>query len=276
VKPQELLAIAPRDTSVVVAGPDPTISEAIEHHGPWRSLVVNDPTGNPAKIAQAAVEKCGPADILAKGGIPTADVARALLRATGTNDRLVHVAWAYLGSLGRSVIIADAGINLEPEGEVQTILAERALHVAQRLGMSGGIALLGHSDAADHRVQSSVRAGEWAERLRGEAAFDGVNVIGPVSLDLALDPVARERKRHNDFPPIDILLAPEIVTANVLYKALMLSGDCVVAGIALATKISAAVPSRSSDRLEKGLSIALAAAANYGCCGPPGIRDQPG
>lgn len=264
MKPEALLACAPRSTSVVVAGADPTISDAIEYYGPWRSVVVDDPSGDPAKVAQVAVERCGPAEILAKGGIPTADLARALLRATGTSDRLVHVAWAYLASLGRSVIIADAGINLEPEGEAQTCIAERALHVARRLGMNGGIALLGHSDGTDQRVQSSVRAGQWAERLRVDAAFDGVNIIGPVSLDLALDPVARKRKRHEDFPPIDILLAPEIVTANVLYKALMLSSDCAVAGIALSTRISAAVPSRSSDRLEKGLSIALAAAANYG------------
>src|SRR5437899_863702 len=84
--------------------------------------------------------------------------------------------------------------------------------------MSEGIAVLGHSDRGHPAVESLRRAEAWVRELvdAGCAA-----VVGPISLDLALSDAARRAKGAEDLPEIGIVLAPDIVVGNVLYKALM-------------------------------------------------------
>jgi phosphotransacetylase len=263
LRPEEVLAAAGGETCVIVAGPDRTMTDAVRECARWSTRVIDNSDGDPERIARTAVGLAGPATTLAKGSIPTAYLARAMLETVDPGDRLVHVAWIFVPSIGRSVLLADAGINLEPEGKVALAVAEGALRLARRLGMNGGVALLGHSDHPDLRVRANRRAVAWAELLRGDHRFADRPVVGPVSLDLALDPSANTNKLGREYVPVDILLAPDIVTANVLYKAFMMSGDCVVASVALSHKLVAAVPSRSSSRLEKSVSVALAVLAAH-------------
>lgn len=83
-------------------------------------------------------------------------------------------------------------------------------------------------------------------------------MIGPISLDLALSPSSRVRKNSRSLPLVHVLLAPDIVVANVMFKAFQLAGGCHAAGIVVSDEMVAAVPSRSGSTIEKALSVALA------------------
>jgi phosphotransacetylase len=197
--------------------------------------------------------------VLVKGSVTTAHLVRALLAVRrDSSDRLVHAAWVYNTVQRRAFVLADAGINLEPDRAVQFDIATRALELASALGMGGGIAVLGHSDVVDPRVQSSIRAAEWSEALSSDSRFSGVPVTGPISLDLALSRQARMAKQAGELPVFDVVLAPDIVVGNVLFKAFMLAPRCLVTGVLLGGNMAVAVPSRANSAEEKALAVALA------------------
>jgi phosphate butyryltransferase len=245
---------------VVIAGHDVRLESAVERHSLGVVKVIQTQDGQSAELARLAVtEYLREGGVLAKGSVTTAQLVRALLAVPHeANDRLVHVAWVYDVAHRRAFVLADAGINLEPDGAVQLDIAIRALELASALGMEGGIAVLGHSDSVDSRVQSSVRAGEWVATLRGDPRFAGTPVSGPISLDLALSGKARRVKHAGLMPVFDVLLAPDIVVGNVLFKAFMLAPHYVVTGVLLSRDMAVAVPSRANSTLEKALAVALA------------------
>jgi phosphotransacetylase len=258
--PADLLAAARGDSTVVIAGHDARLKFAVERFALGVVKMIGTEHDAPAEIARAAVDHyLQTGGILAKGSVTTAQLARALLGARrDSTARLVHAAWVYDAAHKRAFVLADAGINLEPDRAVQVEIAARALELAASLGMEGGVAVLGHSDSADSRVQSSVRAAEWVETLRTDSRFSGIPVAGPISLDLALSRKARGVKHATALPDFDVLLAPDIVVGNVLFKAFMLAPRCVVTGVLLTRDTAVAVPSRANSPIEKALAVVLA------------------
>lgn len=242
------------DFEVVVAGADDASEAAVREFGLGTPHVVelgsHDATADEA-VRVALVRRA----TLLKGSVSTPALARALLRA-GTQSRLVHVSLLGFPALDRVAVLADAGINLEPDGDTQVEIAERALEVARALGLEGGICLLGHAESADLRISSSRRALEWVARLTAHFAERGISVAGPLSLDLALSESAR-RKKQSALPTFDVVVAPDIIVANVLFKAVMLAGS-VAAGVIASEEDVVALPSRAGTIAEKGVSLALA------------------
>jgi phosphate butyryltransferase len=256
---EELMRRGRSEDPVVVAGDDPRMSEAISRHGLGRLVPSerraddgDDVAGNAVVLAQRTRA------LLAKGSVPTAPLIRSILRSREGGDRLVHVTWAFLPSVSRSFLLADAGVNLAPDASTRAEIAKRVRRVARALGMSEAIAVLGHSDRAHPAVESLRRAEAWVRELADAGCAP---VVGPISLDLALSDAARRAKGAEDLPEIGIVLAPDIVVGNVLYKALMLGADAVVASAVAASRFAAAVPSRASSPDEKALSVALARTA---------------
>jgi len=250
-----LIERARGDYPVIIAGPEEHALVAVHEFGLGRAEIVAADTDE--AVAAETVERARHAGaLILKGSISTPALARALLRSGDRSSRFVHVALLAFPALGRLVVLADAGINLQPTGDVQVEVAERALEVAHALGLTGGVCVLGHAEHPDKRIASSKRGVDWAERLTRRFDGEDIAVAGPLSLDLALSDRSRQKK-GSALPRFDVVLAPDIVVANVLFKAVMLSGGA-AAGVLASKEAAVAVPSRAGTPTEKAISLALA------------------
>ncbi|MBN1908912.1 MAG: phosphate butyryltransferase, partial [Pirellulales bacterium] len=94
----------------------------------------------------------------------------------------------------------------------------------------------------------------------GEAGqFPGAEVAGPYALDIAISATAAKSK-HIEGPVAgcaDILLCPEIHSANILYKALVYFAGRDVANAMVGVKTPLVMSSRSDSLLTKLYTIAL-------------------
>jgi phosphate butyryltransferase len=91
--------------------------------------------------------------------------------------------------------------------------------------------------------------------------FGDAVVGGPFALDIAVS-VDKARAKGVDHPAAgraDVLCAPNIVTGNVLYKAVTSLMDLPMAGIVVGAGYPLVVPSRGDSDQSKFYALALAA-----------------
>jgi phosphate acetyltransferase len=208
----------------------------------------------------------GDADILMKGDthsdtfLKTALSRGANLR---TGNRLVHFFHLSPPEDGRAIIVSDAAVNVAPDIETRKIAAREMTRLLQKLGVTRPrIAFLSATESPSPAVPSSLEARElrdWARDTIKDADFSG-----PLALDLILSlQSARHKGLEND--PVaghaDGVIVPDIVSGNVLFKALVyLSGGC-AAGLITGAHVPLLLTSRADPPAARLASIALAVIA---------------
>jgi phosphate acetyltransferase len=150
-----------------------------------------------------------------------------------------------------------------PTADQLALIIDRAVGVARHLGRERPrVALLSYRETPDTGLPSSLLMLDVQEKFGWKFADQGVTLVGPTSLDIALDDESAIAKGSDAGGRCDVLIAPDIVVANVLYKAFMLRPDCVVAGVVVNGDGKAiAVPSRAASSRDRIASVALATAA---------------
>jgi predicted methyltransferase MtxX (methanogen marker protein 4) len=211
-------------------------------------------------IAAAVADwSAGESALLLKLEASTAPLMAAVLRAA-RGTWFAHLGLVVDESADRSFVLADAGLNRAPGTEDLLKIARRAVEASRRLGVANPrLGLIAHRESRDEGVSGSVRMTELRERFGAELEAEGVELVGPTSLDIAIDPRAALSKGV-DGRPCDAILTPDIIVGNVIYKSFMLRPDCVVAGAVFdGATASLAVPSRAATTLERVAATAFAA-----------------
>lgn len=180
-------------------------------------------------------------------------------------NRLVHVFAIYpaTGSANGStpLLVSDAAVNVQPDMKTQ----QQSLIEMQRLTEALGhgparIAILSATETPIASVPSSMVAAELAKWASDNLA--GAHVSGPLSLDLALSEASVAIKGLVGDPVAgraNALLAPDLVSGNILYKSLVyLAGGC-AAGLVLGGALPLLLTSRADPPASRLASIALAA-----------------
>ena len=94
-----------------------------------------------------------------------------------------------------------------------------------------------------------------------QAGVPGCIVEGPISLDLAMDPESAPIKGY--VSPVagdaDLLVMPNIVTANAAAKTITVIGGGRTGGVVLGAKVPVLLVSRAASADDKYMSIVLAA-----------------
>lgn len=254
---------------IVLVGQKKRIAESIEKVGidvPDRDIV--DAEG-PEEAAAATVDfvKSGDAEMVLKGSTPTHVLHRHMLPlAVRSTVSLVTLFDAAPIAGGRPMILTDAGVTTVCSYARIAGLIRNAVDVARSvMGIEKPrVALLSANEKILPSLPSTQIGAEFSERDWPDAF-----VYGPLSLDLATDPGAVASKGLPDHPGArevagraDILVCPNIDTANVIYKivsALIKYGEASLANIIMGFPISYVLLSRS-DALESRLnSVALGA-----------------
>jgi phosphate acetyltransferase len=135
--------------------------------------------------------------------------------------------------------------------------------LAKKLGQSRPkLAILSATETPIESMPASIIArerAEWAAENISE-----IDVSGPLSFDLALSEKAVQTKGvEGDMVAgqANCLLVPDIISGNILYKALVYLGGGCAAGIVLGGAVPVLLTSRADPPSARLASIALAAIA---------------
>ena len=217
---------------------------------------------DPTEISRYAVKLVhdGKADMYVKGSIETRDVLKAVLDndiGLKTSDLISLVAVFEIN--GKLKFITDPSVIPYPTLQMKVELINNAVKFAYSTGLKNPkVAAVAAISITDPRMPETLEAEELMElNKRGE--IKDCIVDGPLSLDLAISPESAriknsERKINGD---ADIILFPEVHSANISYKILTLLSDLKSGTIIIGTRHPVILSSRSDSAQIKLNSIIL-------------------
>ena len=204
----------------------------------------------------------GRAGFLMKGGVKTDVLLRAVLGRKRGEGLLSHIGVFPHPREERLLIVTDAGVNIAPTLTRKIDIIKNAVDVAKALGMDPPkVAVLSATEKVSYNDMVSSKDADILARLSRMGIFGDALIGGPFALDIA---VSEEKARakgveHPVAGRADILCAPNIVTGNVLYKAVTSLMDLPMAGIVVGAACPLVVPSRGDSDRSKFYALALAA-----------------
>lgn len=223
------------------------------------------PEPDPAQACRRAVKlvRDGEADVVMKGLVDTSVILKAVLdREIGLRKGpvLSHVALFQVAGYDRLFVVTDVAMNIAPNLETKKDIIRNAVGVAHALGNENPIvACLCAVEKLNPKMPATIEASALVEAWEA-GELPGCRVVGPLALDNAVSPEAARHKGITN--PLaghgDVLLAPNIETGNVLYKALVFLARAKNAGVIVGAKAPVVLTSRADSDEAKLNSIALA------------------
>ncbi len=249
----------------VLCGKEGVIREILEQLGEDSSnygILSAESDMDCAAVSVQAVRE-GRADFLMKGLLGTGTLMRAVVdREKGLRTgRLISHVMLYELPGQRLLALSDGGMNTFPDLEKKADILENTARVLRALGYEKMYAAcVCGAETVDPKVQSTLDADALSQMTERWAAY-GMQVFGPVGLDLALSEDACHHKHYyaDGGGKADILLVPTYEVGNGIGKALSLFGGAKNAGIIVGAKVPIVLVSRSDSADSKLASIALGA-----------------
>ncbi len=207
----------------------------------------------------------GKAQFIMKGLVSTATLLKAVLnKETGVPNPsriLSHVSVFISPVDGRIMIMTDPGVNIAPSLQRKVDILKNALDVARKIGIQKPkVAVLAATEKINYPAMPATLDGDILTKMSAQGEFGDAEVLGPLSLDLAVSREVAARKKFES--PVagcaDILLTPNIEAGNILYKALTTLSGCTMAAVVVGSQVPIVVPSRGDSDDSKFHSIALA------------------
>ncbi len=221
---------------------------------------------NPATAAQIAVKQIidGHAQILMKGLVGTADFLRAILQKdTGLRkgDLLSHIGFFEVPTYHKIIALTDAAQNIAPDFNDKIGILKNSLDMFKHLGYERPkVACLAAIEGVNPKMPSTMEAAALTQMNRRNQ-IKGCIIDGPLAFDNAVSKLSAEHKgiESEVAGDADLLFAPNIEVANVLYKSFTYFANATVAAIILGASVPIVLTSRSDSDKSKLMSIALAA-----------------
>ncbi len=216
----------------------------------------------PAAAAVAEVRR-GRAKLLMKGQIATPALMRAVLDSAAglRSERVIcQIPLVELTGRDRRFLLADTGICIQPSLSQKLDILASAVRLAHALGAeTPRVALMAATESTTESMPETLEAAEITRRgAAGE--IPGCVVQGPLSFDLAFAADASEKKRIGG--PVagaaDIMLFPNLLSANLTIKAIMYTAECRFGGVLCGARSPVVFMSRADTASTRLNSLALA------------------
>ncbi|TYP56674.1 bifunctional enoyl-CoA hydratase/phosphate acetyltransferase [Thermosediminibacter litoriperuensis] len=223
--------------------------------------IVDEQDTSQAVASAVELAKKGEVQALMKGLIQTKDFLKGIVSGDKslTGGRLLsHVAVFQVPHMERLMLVTDAAMNISPDLSQKYQIMKNSLSVARSLQIKNPrVAVLSAVEVVNPSIPSTMDAAiisKMAQRERLEAVVDG-----PLALDNA---VSKDACIHKgiDSPvggEADILLVPDLISGNILYKSLVYFARAKVAGIVAGAEVPVVLTSRADSDESKTYSIAL-------------------
>ncbi len=251
----------------VLIGPEARIRAAAEEAGvdifPYRII----PTEHSHAAAGEAVALAAAGDVAAlmKGSLSTDELLMVAVPAAAglrTERRISHAYVVDVPTYHKPLMITDAAINIAPSLDDKVDICRNAIDLWRVLAheaASPKLAILAATEKVKSDMQATVDAAclcKMADRKQIVHAL----LDGPLALDLAISQQAVQEKSLTSCVAgdADILLAPEIHSANMVAKQLTFLGHATAAGIVLGARVPIILTSRADSQRSRLVSCALA------------------
>jgi phosphate acetyltransferase len=203
------------------------------------------------------------AEVLMKADLGTSELLSAVIHKTlgiRTDRRLSHVFVLDVPNYHKPLMITDGAINVEPELLVKRDIVQNAIDFCHALGIcEPKVAILAAVEKVKPSMRSTVDAAALC-KMADRGQITGGILDGPLAFDNAISLQAAIDK-HISSPvsgDADILLAPDLESANMIAKQLIYLANAKSAGIALGARAPIILNSRSDGTLARLASCALA------------------
>lgn len=220
---------------------------------------------NTDEAMQQAILACknNQSSILMKGKVPTSTLIKEVLKETyelKTNRIFSQVAIFELPNYPKAVLLTDGGINIAPSLEKKVQIIYNAVKVAHALGNhQPKVALLAAIEHVNPAMPATTDAALLTMMNKRQQITDCI-IDGPLAFDVAISKEAKRLKNVESTVAgdADILVAPYIEVANVLYKSFTYIAKAPMASILVGAKIPIVLTSRADTADSRLHSIALA------------------
>lgn len=233
-------------------GIDASLFEIIDHEDDLK-----------ATLAATAQVKDGAADVLMKGLVGTDKFLKAVLdKEKGLLPKgavMSYTCALEIPKYPKLLFISDTAVLPNPDLAQKQAMINYSVAMARRFGIkTPKVALISATEKVGASMPSTL---EYAIlcKMADRGQIKDVIIDGPLDVFLACDPAAMEVKGVNT--PIageaDILIFPDLQTANSFYKGLMLFAGAELAGLIQGTSKPVVVMSRSESAASKYYCLAL-------------------
>lgn len=248
----------------IVCGEEPEIRRIAAEIGvALDGFTIVEADGDEIASAAVAEVRSGRASILMKGRIATPDLMHAILdpeHGLRSGRVVAQVVLMEIVRDGRRFLMADTGVMVRPKLPRKIEILLEAVEVARALGEPvPRVAMMAASEKIIDGMPETFDAAELARRsLHGE--FPGIVIEGPLSFDLAYDRSSAVKKGVGGdvAGAADIMIFPDLSSANLTVKAIMVTADCRFGGVLRGTTHPVAFMSRADDVPTRLNSLALA------------------
>lgn len=220
-------------------------------------------------VSKAALEairlvSSGEADMVMKGLVDTATFLRSVLNkdvGLRTGKLMSHVSVFEIEGIDRLILLTDAAFNTYPDLKAKAQILNNSVDVAHACGIElPKVAPVCAVEVVNPDMPATVDAA-LLSKMNDRGQIKGCIVDGPLALDNALSEEAAEHKGITGkvAGKADIILLPNIETANVMYKTLTYTSKSRNGGLLVGTSAPVILTSRADSFETKVHSIALAA-----------------
>ncbi|WP_116132093.1 bifunctional enoyl-CoA hydratase/phosphate acetyltransferase [Tropicimonas sp. IMCC34043] len=206
----------------------------------------------------------GRAGALMKGNLHTDTLLSEVVKREGglrIGRRLSHVFVMDVPGLTHLLLISDAAINIAPDLETKVDITQNAIDLAHTLGMSEPkVGILSAVETVNPRIPSTLDAAALS-KMAERGQIKGALVDGPLAMDNAINIEAARTKgiRSLVAGQAEILIAPNMESANMLAKELTFIAHAEAGGIVIGAKCPVILTSRADDDKSRLVSCAVAA-----------------
>lgn len=222
-------------------------------------------TGDEAAQIAASLTAKGEVKLIIKGRILTSEMLRILfdpVERFSTGKTISHVAVLKPSKYPKFLLLTDSGVIPEPDLQAKLDMIQNLVAVANRMGLRNPrIAVLAAVEVVYLQMPTTLD-GAILAKMSERGQIKGARVDGPLSFDVAVDMFAAHSKgvtKSEVAGQADALLAPNIETANGIYKGMALYGQSESGGVIIGGRVPIALSSRSDARECKYNSLALGA-----------------
>ena len=248
----------------VLVGPEHKVRMAAEEArvdlSPYRVVNAEHSHASAAKAVELA--RAGEVEALMKGSLHTDEIMGAIVPASAglrTSRRISHAFVMDVATYPKMFMITDAAVNIFPTIEDKRDIVQNAIDLARAIGVEvPKVGILSAVEVINPKIPSTVEAAALCKMAERGQITGGI-LDGPLAYDNAISAEAARIKGITSpvSGDVDILLAPDLEAANMLFKQLTYLAGAEGAGIVLGTKIPIVLTSRADSLRTRLASVAV-------------------
>jgi phosphotransacetylase/acyl dehydratase len=255
----------------VFVGPEAKIRKAAEEAqvdlGSWR--IVSTPHSHASASQAVELARAGDVESLMKGSLHTDEIMGAIVPSVSgmrTSRRISHALVIDVPTYHKMFMMTDAAVNIAPTLADKKDIIQNAIDLAHALGIENPkVGILSAVETVNPSIPSTLDAAALC-KMADRGQITGGILDGPLAFDNAISAeAARIKKIRSEVSgDVDILLAPDLESANMLFKQLTYLAGAEGAGIVLGTRIPVVLTSRADSvrtRLASAAVMAIVAQA---------------